>query len=543
MSQDKDRLEIEYHTNPHNIQVLCPLAEIYLAENRIERAYKLIEAALREFSSQFQNQTIAIGLLLLDVSLKLWKADRFASRGNVRLNISSNRHRLLEDIHKLCNVLSEMRDRGSFQSLSLKSAYVQECLGAYQDTLAILSDLITMQATEGVDLSYIIFKASILLRHVGHVKQSIEYLEFVADDPPQQGLNRLHVAAYGVTVYELSGDKYKVFLAKAYRDLVTVIVQEADPKVNGATAKQYKRLETLTKNPTVFQTSSEFWEIVALQALERCEYVLAAEFLMVAIQKATNNAPMQHYLAEVLWLLGEKELAESNAERAFSALPQSAELRNLLLLIAPEIWTEKIRFLSPTKIDSQQINSNIGGNALQTPPLTFDPSASVLTQLARPSSSGGGGGLVSRLRSSAASAMQVFQRGGAASSTTLSVERDLPSPNNSRPSSPTKPAVIKEEDEHELSLSIGNRRSAAVAASTENSNSFDKNAIPASVEKVKPKSKYGIRPSSYEASKGNRRPIQGKPLKPPPITDNEEKQLLHQLHKGNTNVGAFCFTQ
>lgn len=533
-SRGKDQLEIEYHTNPRNIQTLCPLAEIYLAENRLERAGKLVDAALKEIA-KIPTPTINTGMMVLEIALKLWKADRFVSRGNVRLNISSQRKKLLEDINDLCSALTKLQDRDTFQALSLQTAYVKESMGSYQDTLTILSDLITMQATDGVDLSYIIFKAAILLRHVGHVKQSIEYLEFVFDDPPLQGLNRLHVAAFMAALYENSGEKYRVFLAKAYRDLISVINEEADPKVHGASAKQYKRLESMTKNPAAFQANAEFWEVMAFQALERCEYVLAAEFLSVAIAKASNKGPMQHYLAEVYWLLGEKEQAEVQAERAFTVLPQSAELRNLLLQISPDKWAEKVRFLSPTKTESMPV-SNIGDNAIQAPalsqgvssssPLTSSSSAANgTTTTNRPSS----GGLVGRLRNSAASALQVFQqtsfRGNGQGSSSPTDSRPL-SPD--RPTSapvPTLPTPIKEEDENDKSTSIKenpNQRSTGEKQSAQSS----------SPPKDKP-SKYvtSMKPSSSSSSRG-RRPIQGKPLKPPPIIDPEEKRLLHTIQRG-----------
>jgi tetratricopeptide (TPR) repeat protein len=531
-SRNKDQLEIEYHTNPRNIQTLCPLAEIYLAENRLERAGKLVDAALKEIA-KIPTPTINTGLMVLDVSLKLWKADRFASRGNVRLNFSSQRRKLLEDINDLCTSLTNLHDRDSFQALSLQTAYVRESMGSYQDTLTILSDLITMQATDGVDLSYIIFKAAILLRHVGHVKQAIEYLEFVFDDPPLQGLNRLHVAAFMAALYENSGEKYRVFLAKAYRDLIAVITDEADPKVHGASAKQYKRLENMTKNPTAFQANAEFWEVMAFQALERCEYVLAAEFLTVAIAKASNKGPMQHYLAEVYWLLCEKEQAEIQAERAYAALPQSAELRNLLLQISPDKWAEKVRFLSPTKTESVSV-SNIGDNAIQAPVLSQGMSSSSLlnssssttnqgTTTNRPSS----GGLVGRLRNSAASALQVFHqasfRGSGPGSNTSPTDTRPLSPD--RPTSapfPTLPTPIKEEDENEKSVSMKQAPNDRAAG----------NSQPPSPSKGK-QSKYvtSMKPTSSSSSRG-RRPIQGKPLKPPPITDPEEKRLLQTIQRG-----------
>lgn len=418
MSIDRNQLEIQIHSEPRNLRVLCPLAEIYLAENKLERAGKLVDTALKEYLKN--PGPLDQGISVLDVALKMWKADRFVSKGSLHLNLSPSRRKTLADIVTLCTALNKIKDRDNFQSLNLKVAYVREASGSFEDALTLLSDLITIQASDGVDLSYIIFKAAILLRHIGHVKQSIEYLEFLQDDPPaQDGFSRVHVLAYLTTAYEISGDKYKVFLGKAYRDLAAAIAIEADPKTQTASsAKQYKRLDQLAKAPA-FTSASDLWEVFALQALERCEYVLAADFLQIAINKAPGKGNLQHWLAEVYWLLNEKDNAEKVAEKAFELIPESAELRDLLLQISPEVWTERIRFLGMAKKENKAgASSSNANNNNRHNKASSSSSASAVAASA--------GGLVNRLRSSAATAMQSVIQG----SFPLS---------SSRPSSPEKP--------------------------------------------------------------------------------------------------------
>jgi hypothetical protein len=53
-----------------------------------------------------------------------------------------------------------MRDPVHSDLISLKLAYVKECSGSLQDAISILSDLITAQASNNVDLSYIILRAA-----------------------------------------------------------------------------------------------------------------------------------------------------------------------------------------------------------------------------------------------------------------------------------------------------------------------------------------------------------------------------------------------
>ena len=56
-----------------------------------------------------------------------------------------------------------MRDPSTIDYVSLKLAFVKESMGALQDAISILSDLITAQASNGVDLSFIILKAAGML--------------------------------------------------------------------------------------------------------------------------------------------------------------------------------------------------------------------------------------------------------------------------------------------------------------------------------------------------------------------------------------------
>jgi hypothetical protein len=73
-----------------------------------------------------------------------------------------------------------------------------------------------------VDLSYVILKAALLLKHIGssRYKQCIEYLEYLLEDPPtSENMTRTHVLAVLLLVYEQGGPKYQVLLSKHYKDL------------------------------------------------------------------------------------------------------------------------------------------------------------------------------------------------------------------------------------------------------------------------------------------------------------------------------------
>lgn len=336
-----DQLNGKLKKNPKNMTYLCRLASLHLDDNKMSRCKPLLTKAI-EIYKETKGPTLKQGVDLLDVMTKQWKADKYSGKSELmRINLSSEREQLLTQIHDVAKGVLIKKDAESGHLLALKMAYIKECKGDFQGALAILSDLIAAQAMDNVDLSYIIFKAAILLKHVGQPKQSIEYLEFILEDPPiQDGFTKSHICAFLIHVYEQSGEKYKVFLPKTYKDLQHSITEDMP-----AAASKIMRA---TQARGGLNHGSELWELLALQALERGEYVLAGEFLAEAISKAPGKTKSMLMLAEVYALLKQKEQAQSLAEEAFTANPQSAELRNLLLQVAPEVWTEKLRGLSTT---------------------------------------------------------------------------------------------------------------------------------------------------------------------------------------------------
>jgi tetratricopeptide (TPR) repeat protein len=335
-----DQLNTKLKKNPKNLTYLCRLASLHLDDNKISRSRPHMHTAIQTFK-ETKGTNLKQTIDLFEAMIKFWKAEKAVpGRQDMKLNISAEREQFLQQTHEIAKTAIAKQDSEFAHLLSLKMAYVKECKGDFQGALALLSDLIAAQAMDNVDLSYIIFKAAIILMHVGQAKQSIEYLEFIMDDPPvQDGFTKAHLCAFLVHVYEQSGEKYKVFLPKTYRDLQ----QSLSHDMPAACSKLLR-----AHGKSGFGQGSELWEMLAVQALERCEYVLAAEFLVEAVSKAPEKAKLLQLLAEVSALLKEKERARVFAEQAYEASPQSAELRNLLLQVAPEVWADRLRQLSST---------------------------------------------------------------------------------------------------------------------------------------------------------------------------------------------------
>jgi len=361
------RLETQLQSEPNNLNVICQLADFHVIDGKLNKASPLV---LRGIDLYKAVQLSAVqGVKILDTSLNLWKADKYANKNGLRINCSNERKRLATHILDISAIIKRLRDlKINQQQLNLKIAYMKEIQGSFQDALTIFSELISEQATD-VDLSYVIFKAAVLLKQIGENKQAIEYLEFLQDDPPvTQGITKLHVVAFLILVYERAGEKYKVFLPGCYKSLNTICTTtlttpgSSNSSGGGNESKTTKRLRDLVTNANVMD-SSELWEVLAIQAMDRCEYTLAIQFFLQALLKAgntgnsNNTGPLLHWLVEIYYLLNDLETANKYAEKAFLLLPNNSDLRNILIQISPEKWTEKLRSLNAVN-DSNKNNRN-----------------------------------------------------------------------------------------------------------------------------------------------------------------------------------------
>jgi tetratricopeptide (TPR) repeat protein len=279
-----DQLTTKLAKNANNIKYLCRMGSLQLDDSKLSRSLPFINRAIEQLQTN-KATTLQHGMDLVDVMIKYWMADKYSNAKEMKTNLSVDRENFLIHTQEILAIVMTKKDTEHAHLLALRHAYVLECRGDFQASLALLSDLIAVQAMDGVDLSFIIFKAAILLKHVGQFKQSIEYLEFILDDPPvQDGFTKTHVTAFLAHAYEQCGDKYKVFLPKAYKELLQAFAEDMPTP--------YAKLTTAAKasgGGKVGQNGSELWEMLALQAIDRCEYVLAAEFLSQAVDKSAGS--------------------------------------------------------------------------------------------------------------------------------------------------------------------------------------------------------------------------------------------------------------
>jgi hypothetical protein len=92
--------------------------------------------------------------------LSFWKYERFSKKDTIRVNLTPERKEYLLQAQEILQSLVICPDISTRYKILLKLAYIKECLGQLSQALSILSDLITAEADDGVELAYIIFKAA-----------------------------------------------------------------------------------------------------------------------------------------------------------------------------------------------------------------------------------------------------------------------------------------------------------------------------------------------------------------------------------------------
>ena len=354
-------VDAELKKSPENFEKLYRLSEIMI---ELERSEKASSALMGAIASYFKSpKTAKRGLDICDLALKHWRSTRYANKETLRINVGEARAKELSNILKLLKkIQKELKDDKLKNAVSFRIACVQENVGMIQEALQIYSDLIAAQAMDcGVDLTFVILKASILLKHVGNHPQAVEYLEFLLDEPPEsEGYGRTHILAFLALTYEHhpKRQEFATTLKKTYEDLLESYGKDLSKGNKPETNK--KMLDKMLQDKTMGQ-SSEVWEMLSLQVIDRCEHVLAFELMSQAVEKAPTKHKSLHLLAEICYQLNYLERATLFAERAFDIQPQNVELRNFLLLVAPDKWQDKLRNVATTKTVRKGMTTGEGG--------------------------------------------------------------------------------------------------------------------------------------------------------------------------------------
>jgi tetratricopeptide (TPR) repeat protein len=368
------RLETSLKANPNDLTSMLALAELHQVMNAPLKVMTVMEQVFNVYDSKKVSTSgarneIAIrdGVRIVGLATSFWKQEKYVNKSTagLRINTSDSRSNLLrQTISVVGTVRKEIVKAAAApalptekdvneQAIALQLSFLRESLGEYQESLSLLSDLISANAMEtGFDLTYIIFRAAVILKHMGANKQAIEYLEFLVDDPPaNDGYSKMHILAFLILVYEQSGPEYRIVLEKSYAELQVVYSAHlTDGDAKRPVTNQKKIDNLLSKKP--ISQSSEIWEMLALQAVDRCDYVLAAELLYLATEKAPSKGKLLHLLAEVYFLLNERENSVKVAERAFETQSNNSELRNLLLTVNPEKWIDRLRTVAVISKDA-----------------------------------------------------------------------------------------------------------------------------------------------------------------------------------------------
>ncbi len=155
-------LEVELAGNPDTFDKYGRFIELLLKMNLKPRAMTCIELGTNYWK---RNQFSVERLFEFACSLiSFWKYEKYTKKDTIRVNLSIERKAYLLQAQEILQTMALQRPEISMRyKISLKLAYVKECLGLLQQSLSILSDLITAEAEDGVELAYIIFKAASIL--------------------------------------------------------------------------------------------------------------------------------------------------------------------------------------------------------------------------------------------------------------------------------------------------------------------------------------------------------------------------------------------
>jgi len=356
-------LEADLLNDAESMDKLIRMADVCLSLDKRSKSLQFMRRGMNLFLKA--PSTTTVGMKLVELGLAFWRTGRYVEKDSLRINISAERSRLLADVLKVLEAARDFEDPSLQQAILFKIACVKEHVGMLQEAVAILSDLIAMQAMDGVDLTHVILKAAVLLKHLGNHDQAIEYLEFLLDDPPaSEGYGKTHILAYLALVYDQHPKRqdFVVILRNTYAELLGS--HSADLSRGNRPMTNQKKIEKMLSGGKTLAQSSEVWEMLALQAVDRCEYIFAFELLQQAVDKAPGKYKLLHLMSEVCYLLGYQDRSIHYAEHAFKLQPQSAELRALLLLVAPDTWRDKLRNVAPSKAQQRGVSGR-GDAALQ----------------------------------------------------------------------------------------------------------------------------------------------------------------------------------
>ena len=232
--EDLKQRSIEDNNHKQYLRALLQLARYHMDYDHRDKARKYVKMCIALCLPTSVDPRNAVVIVLPDVNdryevseiaYQQWKAEGSVPSGKdkIRINYSVERNRLLASIVRVLEtILEEIRPALApiievettknpaeidwrtpppgdtpivveavpvdplVDIVKFRLATVKESSGALQEALALYSELIVAQ-TEHVSLDVVIFRAALLLKHIGSTAQAMEYFEFLTDEPPVEG--------------------------------------------------------------------------------------------------------------------------------------------------------------------------------------------------------------------------------------------------------------------------------------------------------------------------------------------------------------------
>ena len=141
-----DQLECQLIVNPDNLDLVIQLLNKCI---KFDKKLKCV-TYIREVGPQILekvNYAHQSSLSFIDCCLSYWKHERYSNKETMRLNASNERSLLLQNLEAILLKVAQNTNVINGQLISLRLAYVKESSGHLQESLVMLSEIISREVS------------------------------------------------------------------------------------------------------------------------------------------------------------------------------------------------------------------------------------------------------------------------------------------------------------------------------------------------------------------------------------------------------------
>ena len=324
----RQALEQRLRQLPGDRHVMLSLASLLASKNETKDAHELVQKA----SIGAMNDPHAAGVLrkLGSAKLALWRSLRLGARPPY-VNVSTERLAHAHEASMFFEDALVYPENADDPSALIESANAKVGAGDLVGALKLFSYVVS-NFPAYPSLNAAICRSACLLAYLGDDAQASQYLAYVLDDPPTE-LGYGEIEIRGLLVCCLAEGQNS---------------SEAGKRLSAALAGSFKRSKILppdfpssAPSGTPFEKWGAPWRLLADRALDRCDYVVAVEFLRALLRRDPTPEGWV-LLAEALFALGDESKALEAAEAAHGADALCDPANQHLMEWAYDLWAPRL---------------------------------------------------------------------------------------------------------------------------------------------------------------------------------------------------------